>query len=163
ERERRSLAARLVQRRALAAYAERLAREIGHVGEAFAPVERAAEREAGLDALVEGGGARRVVAAEADARDRDARDVEVAPRLDEVDHRLHGDLVVAADREVVFAFALTRPVEGKRCHAAGEEWCLVGVGLLLAGIEPAREGDYRRALDAERLAKDAGKPLAFVG
>ncbi len=106
---------------------------------AFAPVERAAERQAGLDALVEGGGARRVVAAEADARDGDARGVDVAPRLDEVDHRLDGDLVVAADREVVFGFALARPVEGERGDAAREERLLVGVGLLLAGIEAARE------------------------
>src|SRR5439155_26296110 len=112
--------------------------------------------------VVEGSGAWRVIAAEADARDRDSRCVDVAPRLDEIDHRLDGDLVVAADREVVFAFALARPIESERCHAARQERRLIGVGLLLAGIEPAREGDHRRAPAADRPSPDAGRPPALV-
>src|SRR4029077_19969175 len=78
ERERRSLPPRLVERGALAAYAEGLAGKVRHAREGLAKVVGAAEREAGLDALVEGGGARRVVAAEADAGDAEARRIEVA-------------------------------------------------------------------------------------
>src|SRR5262249_54125773 len=111
ERQRRGLAPRLLERGALAAHAARLAGEIGHAGEGFAPVVGAAERETGLDALVEGGGARCVVAAETDAGDAEARRVDVTPGLDVVDHGFDGDLVVAADREIIFAFALPGPVE----------------------------------------------------
>ena len=39
---------------------------------------------------------------------------------------------------------------------------LVGLGLLLAGVEPAGEHQHRRLLDAFGLAQDAGEPLAFV-
>src|SRR5262249_8739080 len=162
ERERRGLAPRLVQRGAPAAHAERLAREIGHARKGFAPVVGAAERKAGLDALVEGGGARRVVPAEADAGDAEARGVEVTPGLDVVDHGLDGDLVVAPDREVVFGFALPGPVEGERRYAARQEWLLVGVGLLLARIEPAGEQQDRRTLDTSGLTQNAGEPLALV-
>src|SRR3954466_246374 len=57
--------------------------------QALMRLSKAAAGERGLGALVEGGGARRVVAAEANASNRDAHGVEVAPRLDEVDHSLH--------------------------------------------------------------------------
>src|SRR5262249_51814108 len=64
--------------------------------------------------------------------------------------------------EVILALALARPVERQRRDAAREEWLLVGVGLLLAGIEAAGEEQHRRALDARGLAPDAGEPLAFI-
>ena len=69
---------RLLLRGAMAAHAERLARQLRQAVPASFPVIRPAEREAGLDALLERRGARRVIAAEADAPQADARGVEIA-------------------------------------------------------------------------------------
>ncbi len=79
-----------------------------------------------------------------------------------IDHRLHGDLVVAADREIVFALALPRPVEHQRRDAAIEIRPLVGVGLFLRGVEPDRHDQHRRLRHALRLAQDAVERLALV-
>ena len=78
-------------------------------------------------------------------------------------HRRNRHLVVAADGEVVLALALARPVERERRQPAREERLLVGVALLLGGIEPHRHGDHRRTLDARGLAQDAVEVLALVG
>src|SRR5258707_15812210 len=103
------MALRLVLRGAMAAHAKGFARQLRQAVPVSFPVVRPAEREAGLDALLERRRARRVIAAEADAPQADARGVEIAPRHHGIDHRLHGDLVVAADRKIVFALALPRP------------------------------------------------------
>ena len=92
------------------------------------------------------------------------RDVSRSPRVSTVvDDRLHGDLVVAADREIVFALALPRPVEDQRRDAAIEIGPLVGVGLFLRGVEADRHDQHRRLRDACRLAQDAVERLALVG
>ena len=87
--------------------------------------------------------------------------VEIAPRLDEIEHGLHRHLVVAADGEVVLRLALARPVEDQRRHAAREERRLVGVAFLLGRIEADRHHHDRRLVDAGRLAQDAGEHLAL--
>src|SRR5262249_56070564 len=99
------------------------------------PKKWPAQGHAGLDALLEGGGARRIIAAEAHAPHADASGIEIAALFHGVDHRRHRDLVVAADGEVVLAFALARPVERERRQAARQERLLVGVALLLARVE----------------------------
>ena len=69
---------------------------------------------------------------------------------------LTGDLVVAADREVVLALALARAVERQRRDAARQERLLVGVRLLLGGVETADHHHDRRARSApDGLAQDA--------
>src|SRR5450830_2006884 len=56
QRQRAGVLARLLLRLAMAAHAERFARQFRQSVPGRAPVERAAERDAGLNALVEGGG-----------------------------------------------------------------------------------------------------------
>ncbi len=74
-----------------------------------------------FEPLLEGRGARRVVAAEAHAPQSDARGVEIAAGRDEIDHRRDSGLVVAADRKIVFRLALAGPVEHEGRDAAIEE------------------------------------------
>src|SRR6185503_9665406 len=121
QRERRGLSSGFGLRRRMAARAEGLAGELGKRVPDLGPVERAGERDAGAKALLEGGGARRVVAAEAHAPHGDAARVEVAPALDPVYGRRSGALVIAADRDFVLGLALPRTVDGERGDAAREE------------------------------------------
>src|SRR6185503_10967243 len=67
QREVRGAAIGLLLRGAMAAHAEGLARQIRETGPRLLPIVGTAERDAGLDALLEGGRARRVIAAEAHA------------------------------------------------------------------------------------------------
>src|SRR5665213_2561902 len=120
-------------------------------------------READLDALVEGGGARRVVAAEADAPRANARGVEIAPRGDVVQHRFHRHFVVAADRKVVLRLALAGTLEHQRRDAAREKRRFVGIGFLLGRVEPDRHRHHRRLFDADRLAQNPCERPALVG
>src|ERR1041385_5362458 len=121
----------LLLRGAMAAHAERLAGQLRQRVPAALPVVWTAEGEACLDALLECSRARRVIAAEADTPQADARNAEIAPGLDVIDHRLHGDFIIAADRKVVFALALPRSVEHQRRDAAIQIRALVGLGLFL--------------------------------
>ena len=114
QRQRGRVLARLVQRLAMAAHAEGLARQFRQAVPGRAEIERPAERDAGLDALVESRRARRVIAAQAHAPHADARRVEIAPRRDVVDHRLDRHLIVAADGEIVLRLALAGAVEDER-------------------------------------------------
>src|SRR5262245_4471216 len=111
ERQRRGMAPRIVRLGATAADAERLARQLRQAVPRLRPDEGPAQGHARLDALLEGGGARRIVAAEAHTPHADASSIEIAALLHGFDHRRHRDLVVAADGEVVLAFVLARPVE----------------------------------------------------
>src|SRR6185295_20157728 len=88
-------------------------------------------------ALLERRGARRVVAAEADARRADALEVDVAPssRRDGVEDRADRDLVVGPDVELEAGLALAGPVERERRHAALEEDVLPVEELLLRRVE----------------------------
>src|SRR5262249_17113801 len=63
QRKRCSMLARFVLRLAVAAHAERFARELRQAIPGRAPVDRPTERDTGLDALVAGRRARRIVTA----------------------------------------------------------------------------------------------------
>jgi len=162
ERQRHHILARLLLRLAMAARAERFARQFRQIVPIGAPVERAAERDTGLDAFVESGGARRVVAAEADTPHAEARAVEIAPRADVIEHGLHGHLVVAANREIVLRLALAGAFKHQRRQSARQKWRLVGVSFLLGRIEPDRHRHYRRLFGARGLAQDTGQSFALI-
>src|SRR4051794_16974716 len=134
---------RLLVGSAMAAHAKRRTRELGQAVPAPLPVIRPAEREAGLDALLESPGAGRIVAAEAYTPQPDARGVEIAARHHVIDHGLHRDLVVAADRKIVLALTLPRPVEHQGCDAAIEIGPLIGVGFLFRGVETDSHDQHR--------------------
>src|SRR6266487_1487203 len=91
---------------AMAAHAERLARQQRQSAPDFLPLERPRERDAGADAPLVCARARRVVAAEAHAPHGDLPRVEIRALLDPVAHRARGALVVAADRDLVLRLAL---------------------------------------------------------
>src|SRR5205823_4140820 len=88
ERERGSLAARLVKRCALAANPKGLARQIRHPVPALTPVVGASQGQTGPDALVECGRARRIITAETDTSETDAGYIKITPGLDVIDHGL---------------------------------------------------------------------------
>ncbi len=105
----------------------------------------------------------RVIAAEAHAPQADAVGIEIAARLDVISDRLDRHFVVAADREIVFAFALAGAVEGKRRNAARQERPLVGVHLLLRGIQAGAHDHHGGPQNAGGLAQDAVEHRAIVG
>src|SRR5207248_7103929 len=78
----------------------------------------------------------------------DSLRVQASAAGDPVDNRARRDLVIAANRETIFGFALARPVDEQRRHAAGEEWKLVRRELLLRRIEARNHDDHRRACGA---------------
>src|SRR5205085_7676445 len=82
ERERLRVALRLLMCGAMAANAERLARQLRQGVPISLPVIRTTQRKAGLDAFLERRGARRIVTAEAHAPQSDAGSIEIAPHLD---------------------------------------------------------------------------------
>src|SRR5207253_9734073 len=90
----------------------------------------AGEGDAGADARLERGGARRVVAAERYAPDARARAVDVGARREEIEHGSHRLLVFRAEREVVLGLALPRPVERQGRKPALQKPVLVVVHLL---------------------------------
>src|SRR5215475_9183564 len=113
---------------AMTAHTEGFARELRQAVPVAFPVIGPAEREAGLDAFLERRGTRRVIAAQTHAPQSDARSVEIGTRHHVVDDSFHRDLVVAANAEIVLAFALPRPVEDESRNAACEIRPLVGLG-----------------------------------
>src|SRR5205814_4647268 len=117
----------LLERRAPGAHAKGLDVDRWPAFEALRARVGAGERDAGLDAPLERRGARRVVAAERDAPDAGAPGIDVAARLQPVEHGLHRRFVLRADGEVVLGLALARAVEGERRYAAREETVLVVV------------------------------------
>src|SRR6185369_6674284 len=123
--------ARLLERGALRAHAEGLDVDRRPALEAVRARIGTREGHASLDAAFERRGARRVIAAERYAPDPGALRVDVAPRLEPVEHRLHGLLVFGTDGEVVLGLALARAVEGERGEPAREEALLVVVHLFL--------------------------------
>src|SRR6266705_1771062 len=142
--------------RAVAAHAERLAGELRQPAPYLVPLERTGERDAGADALLVGGGARRVISAEAHAPHGDLRDGEVGAFFDPVARRAGGALVVAENRDLVLGFALPRSVDREDRDPAREERLLVGVQLLLGGIQSRRHDEHRGALrHFLRLAQNA--------
>src|SRR6202035_1011637 len=110
----------------MAADAERLAGELGKPVPAIEKIERAGQRDAGLEPFLERRCARRVVAAEAHAPQADSGSVEIA-----------------ADRKVICRLALAGTVEHQCRDAAVEKRLLVGSRLLLAGVESARHHQHR--------------------
>src|SRR5262245_10441760 len=110
------------------------------------PVVRSRNRDARLDPRLVGRRARRVVAAEAYAPRADPLAVEVGAGLEPVDHRAHGRLEIAADRELVLRLALPRSIERERRHAARMERCLVCVHLLLGRVETGDHDHDRGAV-----------------
>src|SRR5690349_769469 len=122
---------RLVLGLAMAAYAESLAGEVRKAIPGLSPVERAAEGNAGLDALVECSGARGIITSEADAPHTHPLCIKVVALLDEIDHGSHRHFVVAADGEIVLSLALSGAFEHERRNSARKERRLVGVAFLL--------------------------------
>src|SRR5882762_4975570 len=131
--------------RAVAAHAERLARQHRQRAPDFLPFERPGERDAGADAPLVGGRARRIVAAEAHAPHGDLRRVEIGAFFDPVAHRARGALVVAADRDLVLRLALPGPVDREDRDTSREKRLGISVQLLLGGIQARRHDQYRRA------------------
>ena len=146
----------------MAAHAERFARQLRQPVPGLGPIKRPAERDAGLDTLVERGGPRRVIAAEADAPHADARGIEVAARRHIVEHGLDRHFVVAADGEVVLRLALAGAFENECRQTTRQKRRFVGVAFLLGRVEPDRHRHHRRLFDARGLAQDAGQRLALI-
>src|SRR5258706_2611047 len=111
QREGARVLARFVHRAQVASHAEGLARELRQGVENRAPVVRTRETNARTNALLVSGGARRVIAADADTTEADARCIEIAAAGGPIDDRCRRDFVVAANRKAVFGFALTRTVD----------------------------------------------------
>src|SRR5205814_719072 len=101
--------------------AEGLAGELGQVVPDCRPLERARERDAGLDALLVCCGAGSVVATQAHAPDGYFFGRQILSRRDPVADRLRRALVVAADRDLVLGFPLSRPIDREHRDAAREE------------------------------------------
>src|SRR6267143_1168484 len=127
--------------RGMAAQAEGASGELWQPIPDLRPVERTRERDAGLEALLVGRGARRVVAAEAHAPDRDPFSIEIIALFDPIHDGARRALVVAADRDLVLGLALPRAVDRQRRHAAVEERVLVGMQLFFCGVQP--RGHYQ--------------------
>src|SRR5262245_43245114 len=127
----------------MAAHAKRFARQFRQSIPGRAPVEWSAERDAGLDALVEGGRARCVVPAQAHAPHSEPLRVEIRALFGKIEHSLHWHFVVTADGEIILRLALAGPLEDQRRHAAREKGCLVGVAFLFCGVEAYRHDDNR--------------------
>src|SRR5216117_1244021 len=144
-RQARSVLQRIGLAYAVAAHAERLARQQRQSSPDFLPLERPGERDAGADAPLVCGRARRVVAAETHAPHGDLRRVEIRTLFDPVARGARGALVVAADRDLVLRLALPRPVDRQDRDATREERLRVGVQLFLRGIQARRHDQYRRA------------------
>src|SRR2546423_15661821 len=104
----------------MAADAERFAGQLRQAVPAPFPVIRSAERKARLDAFLERSSTRRAIAAETHTPQPDERRIEIATRLDVIDHCPHGDLVIAAVREILLALALPLAIEGQSRNAAVE-------------------------------------------
>ncbi len=156
--------ARFVHRAQVASHAEGFARELRQGVENRAPIVRTRETNARTNALLVSGGARAVIAAEADTPEADARCIEIAAAGDPIDDRCRRDFVVAANRKAVFGFALTRTVDQQRGHAAREERQLVGFELFLGGVEPGNHHDDRRARGGTRgPTQDPSEVIAFKG
>src|SRR5439155_21308264 len=126
----------------VAAHAERLARQQRQSAPDFFPLERPGERDAGADAPLVCGRARRVVAAETHAPHGDLRRVEIRTLFDPVAHRARGALVVSADRDLVLSLTLPGPVDRQDRDTACEEGLRVGVQLFLRGIQARRHDQY---------------------
>jgi len=99
--------------RALRAHAEGLHVHLRPSAEIGRALEGARERDAGADAFLERGGARRVVAAERYAPDSGAQGVDVGASLEEIEHRFRGLLVFRAEREVVLGSPWPGPSKDK--------------------------------------------------
>src|SRR3954463_6875489 len=156
QRELTRIGACLVHGFGMRAHAEGVARELGKTVPDGLPVEGAGERDARLDSLLVGRGARRVVTAQADSPDGDALGIEVAALLDPVAPRLRRALVVTADGDLVLRLALPGSVDGERSHAPREERLFVRVQLFFRGIE-SRRHDHHGA----GASQDAEDGLAF--
>src|SRR5918995_5264542 len=115
----------------MAAHAKGLAGELGQAVPDAVPFIGAGKRDAGLDALLVGGRARRIVAAQADAPDRNVFVIQIISCFYPVDHRACRALIVAANRDLVLRLALPRPVDRQHRDATRKEWLLVGMDLLL--------------------------------
>src|SRR4029077_3192090 len=145
---------------ALRAHAERLYVHLRAAGEIGRALEGARERDAGADALLERGGARRVIAAERHAPDPGAGLVDVRARFEEIENGFHRLLVFRAERETVLGLALAGPVEGEGREAARKEAVLVVVHLFLRRIEAhAHDDDGRLRSRAGRLRGLAQIPV----
>src|SRR5882672_10258793 len=131
--------------RGMAARPERLARELRQAVPDLRPIEGTRERDAGLEALLVGRGARRVVAAEAHTPDRDSFSIEIIALFDPIHDCARRALVVSADRDLVLRLALPRAVDRQRGDASIEEGLLVGMQLFLGRIE-ARSHHYDGAV-----------------
>src|SRR5258706_7699560 len=110
-RQRRRVLQGLGLARAVAAHAESLPGQTRQRGPDLLPLEWAGERDAGADALLISGRARRVVAAAAHAPHGDLRRIAVGAPFDPIAERTRGAFVVAADGNVVLRLALPRPVD----------------------------------------------------
>src|SRR6267378_2464546 len=128
--------------RGMAAQAESASGELWQPVPDLRPVERTRERDAGLEALLVGRGARRVVAAEAHAPDRDSFSIEIIALFDPIHNCARRALVVAADRDLVLGLALPRAVDRQRRHAAVEEGILIGMQLFLSGVQSRGHHHY---------------------
>src|SRR5467141_3556126 len=126
----------------MAAQAEGASGELWQPIPDLRPVERARERDAGLEALLVGRGARRIVAAEAHAPDRDSLSIEIIALFDPIHDCARRALVVAADRYLVLRLALPRAVDRQRRHAAVEEGIHVGMQLFFSGFQSRRHHYY---------------------
>src|SRR5215467_4482564 len=157
-RERLRVLARIGLGLAMAAHAERLAREEREILPDLLPLERAGDPDAGLDPLLVRGGARRVIAAQAHAPHRDSRGIQVGALLDPVARGLRRALVVAADRDVVLGLALSRPVDRENRDPARKKRLLVRVQLLLGRVQ-ARRHDENGKLPRAGFSKHAVERL----
>src|SRR6266480_6873346 len=119
----------------MAAQAERASGELWQPIPDLRPVERARERDAGLEALLVGRRPRRVVAAQAYAPDRDSFSIEIIALFYPIHDCARRALVVAADRDLVLGLALPRAVDRQHRDAAIEERVLVGMQLFLGRIQ----------------------------
>ncbi len=140
------LLARGAQRRAVAQLRRALARHVAHAPHhAGVGVEDRAHHGAGPDALLEGHGARRVVAAPARGHQADARGVHVGAAHQPVDAGRHGPLEVVARGQAVHAQrrALARAVEGEGGDAAPREVLRHVEHLLLVRVEAVRQQRHR--------------------
>src|SRR5258708_7848156 len=147
---------------AMAAHAERLAREHRQSAPDLLPFERPGERDAGFDAFFVRGRARRVLTAEAQAPHAPLPRVEIGAFLDPVAHRARAALVVAADRDLVLRLALPRPVDREDRDTSREKRLRVGVQLLLGGIHARRHDENGRSGGTlNRVPQDSVEGLAL--
>src|SRR5438094_8388573 len=105
----------------MAAQAERASGELWQPIPDLRPVERAQERDAGLEALLVGRRPRRVVAAQAYAPDRDSFSIEIIALFYPIHDCARRTPVAAADRDLVLRLALPRAVDRQHRDATNEE------------------------------------------